>query len=355
MFNVYSQCEISVESYFTFIMGHNHYSREKIRSKSLKNVDPQEKLKDWCRKIIAFMCTQVGVGALIFGYTLVGALSFQNIEQKWENNKVKEVTRLRQECLVHLYKIVEINNIFEKHILVGEMDKELKLYQKSVVDIFHHGYDDRKMTDVWSFPAALMYSLSVITMIGYGNLVPKTPYGKLATVIYALFGIPLYVLYFLNFGDALAGGFRWVYRRLYRCSTEKFDNEQHKRIIVPSTACLWVICAYVITGAIIFGTWENWGFLDSIYFCVTSLCKLGLGDFVPGANIDASNHGNQTKLVINFGYILFGIGLVAMCYNLMREEIREKVKEVREDFTQCLEDTRIRILTTCKRFRRNQV
>lgn len=331
------------------------YLKVKKRNRMLKNVDPQERVKDWCRKIIAFMCTQVGVGALVFGYTLVGALSFQNIEQKWENDKVKEIVELRKNCSIDLYKVVEQNNIFNKKVFTQEIGMILKEYQNSVVKTFHHGYDDRKMTDVWSFPAALMYSLSVITMIGYGNLVPKTHYGKLATVIYALFGIPLYILYFLNFGDALAGGFRWVYKKLYRCSTERNENGLQKRIIVPSTACLWVIFAYVVTGAIIFGTWEQWDFLDSVYFCVTSLCKLGLGDFVPGANIAASNHGNQTKLVINFGYILFGLGLVAMCYNLMREEIREKVKEVREDFAQCLEDTRLRVSNSCKHKNKDMV
>jgi len=44
-------------------------------------------------------------------------------------------------------------------------------------------------------------------MNGYGNVVPKTMLGKAATVVYAVFGIPLYVLYFRNMGK--------VRRRLY--------------------------------------------------------------------------------------------------------------------------------------------
>ncbi|KAJ8965408.1 hypothetical protein NQ314_004160 [Rhamnusium bicolor] len=228
------------------------------------------------------------------------------------------------------------------------MDMVLRDYQNAVVSIFRHGYNPQ---DAWTFPAALMFSLSIITMIGYGNMVPSTPYGRLATVIYALFGIPLYILYFMNVGNALAGCFRCVYRWIYECSTEHNENDPPRRIIVPSTACLWVIAAYVLTGAIMFGAWERWNFLDSIYFCVTSLCKLGFGDLVPGSSIDASNHANQTKLVINFVYIAFGLALVAMCFNLMREEIREKVKEVREDFAQCLEDTRVRLVICCNRCR----
>lgn len=320
-------------------------------SSVVDEVDPKEKVKDCCRKIVAFMCTQVGVGALVIGYTLVGAFSFMTIEKNGENTKVKEIMGLRNEHLIKLYQVAEKYNIFEVGIFTREIDKVLKTYQDKVVEKFRHGFDERAMSDVWTFPAALMFSLSIITMIGYGNMYPKTPYGKIATVIYALFGIPLYILYFLNVGDALAGVFRWVYRWMYKCSTEHSESDPPKRIIVPSTACLWVIIAYVLTGAIMFGTWESWEFLDSIYFCVTSLCKLGFGDFVPGANISGYNQGNQTKLIINFVYILFGLGLVAMCYNLMREEIREKLKEIKEDFTQCLEDTRTKLIVLCNRIR----
>ncbi|XP_018564666.1 two pore potassium channel protein sup-9 [Anoplophora glabripennis] len=327
-----------------------YYLRGSSRSRgssSASDVDPREKIKECCRKLIAFMCTQVGVGALVFGYTLIGAVTFMHIEEKGQNTKEGVMNETRINYSMRLYETALIVNGYNITTFAPAIDEVLKDYQKKVVEIFKDGYDPQ---DEWTFPSALMFSLSIITMIGYGNMVPKTGQGRLATVIYAGFGIPLYILYFMNVGDALAGCFRCVYRWIYECSSENEDDPR-KRIIVPSTACLWVIGAYVLTGAIMFGAWEHWNFLDSIYFCVTSLCKLGFGDLVPGSSIDASNHANQTKLVINFIYIAFGLGLVAMCYNLMREEIREKVKEVREDFTQCLEDTRVRLVEWSNRCR----
>nr|AEE62049.1 unknown [Dendroctonus ponderosae] len=314
----------------------------------------REKLKDCCRKMVAFMCTQVGVGALIIGYTVIGAVGFMHIEKSARNSEVTEVSMLRNKTLKMIFAAVMKNNIFDRRQFHADVDQVLKNHQLEVTKVFKHGYDERSMEEVWSFPAALMFCLSIITMVGYGNMVPKTKEGKILTMVYALFGIPLYILYFMNMGKILAGSFKWIYRRIYECSTEKDEGSTRKKIIVPSTACLWVIFAYILTGAIMLSEWEKWDFLDSTYFCVTSLGKVGFGDLVPGADVNASNHGSQTKLVINFVYILLGLGLVAMCYNLMREEIKVKLKEMNEDFNQCLEDTKVRFLNCCQRCRRKK-
>lgn len=49
---------------------------------------------------------------------------------------------------------------------------------------------------------------------GYGNLTPRTGAGKLATVVYALFGIPLMLLYMANVGDILATSFKYTYKKM---------------------------------------------------------------------------------------------------------------------------------------------
>jgi potassium channel subfamily K, invertebrate len=124
------------------------------------------------------------------------------------------------------------------------------------VDSVKKGYDGRIPDATWSFPAALMFCLSIFTMIGYGNMVPRTVWGKVATILYAVFGIPVYILYFMNMGKVFANCFRWIYRSIYECTTKKpsvkvielenGDTLQHPRVIVPTTACLWVISGYVL-------------------------------------------------------------------------------------------------------------
>ncbi|CAG9857944.1 unnamed protein product [Phyllotreta striolata] len=329
-------------------------------SKSLRSTKrrPRAKIKDCCRTITAFMFTQIGLGALVFGYTVIGAVGFMHLETPLARNNTTELVEIQSHRLRHsleLYRVALNQNIFDEHNFSIAIDRVLASYQSKVVELIKRGYMESSDGSAWTFPAALMFCLSVITMIGYGNLVPKTGYGKLATVIYALFGIPLYVLFFLNVGDALAGVFRWFYRKLHRCSTQPDENahHNHKKTIVPSSACVWLMVGYLLAGAATFGPWERWDFLDSVYFCATSLCKIGVGDFVPGANYFSSStsEGNQTKLVISYVYIFFGLGLVAMCYNLMREEIGERVKNAKEDFDQCVEDTGVRLLGCFRKIR----
>ena len=110
-----------------------------------------------------------------------------------------------------------------------------------------------------------------------------------------------------------------------------FSHALFSQVIVPSTTCLWVMIFYLIAGTIMFAEWEHWNYLDSVYFCVTSLLKIGFGDFVPGAHDalvpeDAGDDAlgkatSQAKLVTTFVYLLVGMGVVAMCYYLLKEEV----------------------------------
>ena len=42
---------------------------------------------------------------------------------------------------------------------------------------------DQNIIEVWTFTSAMLYSATVITTIGYGNITPKTIEGKIATMV----------------------------------------------------------------------------------------------------------------------------------------------------------------------------
>lgn len=347
-------------------------TRSSVRSygsTSSHSSNRREKCKSCCRKTIAFMCTQVGVGGLIVIYAMLGAGSFMSIEgnRNYTNESfvlINNVSQYRNDCAKLLWiTFADKYNPFNDTSTTWRNDSDtiILVFQNNLTRTIKAGYDERNPAEIWSFPAALMFCLSAFSMIGYGNMVPKTVWGKGLTVLYATFGIPLYILYFFNIGKVLAKTFRWVYTWIYECNRdpelEDGSVTARKKIIVPSTACLWVMFFYIILGAIMFSYLEsNWDYLNAIYFCVTSLCKIGFGDLVPGTTTNAtlifvkdenqSLKGNM-KIIINFVYILLGMGLVAMCYNLMREDIRVKMKEMKEDLALCLEDLRLRFARCC--------
>lgn len=185
--------------------------RSRDSSSTSAGVDPRERIEDCCRKLVAFMCTQVGVGGLVVGYAIVGAFGFISIETQEEYPHVQQMIKLRKNYAGKLWNNTAADqrvNILNKLAFEKNTDIILKEFQNKVVDAVKNGYNGKTVEEVWSLPAALMYCLSVFTMIGYGNMVPRTPWGKGATVVYAIFGIPLYVLYFLNMGKVLAGTFR---------------------------------------------------------------------------------------------------------------------------------------------------
>ncbi len=317
--------------------------------------DPKKTVKKCCRRIVTFMCTQVGVGGLIVGYAVVGAFGFQLIEGSYSDPQSDNVTMHTNETLEKLWNITDKFNVLENKSWSGEAQKVLEKYQVQIVESVRLGHTNVAKESLWNFPAALMFCLSVFTMIGYGNMVPHTTPGRVATIVYAVFGIPLYILYFQNMGKVLAQTFRWTYTWIYRCSMEdshprlynKNNEVYQKRVIVPSTACLWVLFAYVATGTAMFSSWQKWDVLDSVYFCVTSLCKIGIGDFAPENML--SPGGDPTRLVFTFVYLLFGMGIIAMCFDLMKEDVTVRVRKLKNDVVLCFEDIQSRAVEFYRR------
>ncbi|KAK7087189.1 hypothetical protein V1264_021270 [Littorina saxatilis] len=99
-------------------------------------------------------------------------------------------------------------------------------------------------------------------------------------------------------------------------------SSQPEVVRVPIMVCLIMVAAYINLGAVLFLLWEDWSYFDSSYFCFITLSTIGFGDIVPGFEHDS--WGNQAKRVSCTLYLLFGLALLAMCFELIQSECRQK-------------------------------
>ena len=91
---------------------------------------------------------------------------------------------------------------------------------------------------------------------------------------------------------------------------------------VPLHVSLLLLAGYVLLGALLFGLWEHdWDVLVGSYFCFITLSTIGFGDFVPGTSLDAWS--STPKLVLCSLYVVCGLALLAMCFDLMQDQVRQ--------------------------------
>jgi hypothetical protein len=86
-------------------------------------------------------------------------------------------------------------------------------------------------------------------------------------------------------------------------------------------ALVSLVAIQLAIGTVTYAFVEGWGVIDSLYFCVTTLATVGLGDLAPETDIGK---------IFTIVYILSGVGLLAALLTYiaqraaaMREERRE--------------------------------
>ncbi|KAL3111591.1 hypothetical protein niasHT_019938 [Heterodera trifolii] len=363
------------------------------------------------KRIIAFFFSHVGLCALVIGYAMLGAVVFRAVEGPHERYIQSEITGARRNAVDVAWNATFRVNKLDKTEWERIVYEQTKFFKRRCLWAIHRGYDGKEFGRAaqWTFTGSFLYSLSIITTIGYGNTSAKTYFGKTLTILFAIIGIPLMLLFLTNIGDVMAKIFRFLYARSIRlkyniilwhkrrqaakirranslvakltrsnhpylstlrfqqqdeCSLESIGptaantlpvnggfvtgaaadvNEllaarahlvqlevkesveaQLQRISVPLSLVLLTMLAYLVTGAVLFCLWEEWTFLDSFYFCYISLTTIGFGDKFPGEAVGSDKEA-QEKLVITSIYLLAGMALLAMCFNLAQEEVVNKV------------------------------
>ena len=225
----------------------------------------------------------------------------------------------------------------------------------------------------WGFPNyhTFYFAFSIISTIGYGNIVPSTSGGKLFTIVYALVGIPFCVGAVTYCASEVLDLFEWLavsnmdqvrvafqtydtdsshtldldefraalsdlgidpeeedfqelVKEIDKDDTKEIDLDEFRlavtllrlpigrvaRTKVRLEISVIVSVLWLFLGMFAMSSIEGWTYLDAFYFSVMTLTTVGLGDFVPNS---------RPGTMFGFFYCMIGLGLVALLVTAIGE------------------------------------
>eukprot|EP00927_Polykrikos_kofoidii_P022586 TRINITY_DN21022_c0_g1_i1.p1 TRINITY_DN21022_c0_g1~~TRINITY_DN21022_c0_g1_i1.p1 ORF type:complete len:284 (-),score=44.03 TRINITY_DN21022_c0_g1_i1:22-873(-) len=201
--------------------------------------------------------------------------------------------------------------------------REQAKFSESLESYFnHHGWSlkDRRQ---WTLLGTLFFLTHLATTVGYGSSHPKTPEGQLATIFFALLGIPVmgYALTQVARINLNVGVF--VCRKL----GARMDT------VGAQIFVLWsILVVFLFGGAYVYSWLEPWTYFQSLYFCFVTLSTVGFGDFLP------TSPASQAFSIL---YMIFGLGvcasIIALLTGLVAESHAKADSFVSETATTCRE------------------
>ncbi|XP_074025979.1 uncharacterized protein isoform X2 [Leptinotarsa decemlineata] len=161
------------------------------------------KLKCCCRILSRWILSQVGLSIVVVIWALLGALAFFRTEGPRELQQYQTLAKLQKDLSVELATNlkqteghqdgwpVTIHKYFEKHEVL-------------FLDAVGAGFGEGGGGNIWTYPGCILFAVSLLTTLGFGAPVPRTPLGRTAAVLFAAVGIPLHFLLILNMGNLAA-------------------------------------------------------------------------------------------------------------------------------------------------------
>jgi len=312
--------------------------------------------------------SHVGLFVLVIGYCIGGAVVFQKIEEEREDEAhvakiaategVEDAVRYLKAAFWQYGTNEDKYNFTKEEFKTAVLD-DIHALRRFVLTAIDDGYDT---TDDWTrdfaFDSTVLFTITIMSTVGYGHISPGTTNGKIFCIFYSLIGIPLLLVFMTQIGDWMAVTFRWLYSRILCrwCRARRRDSElppgvdrkskglafdevgkerymPTDLVMVPITVNLILIFSFIFIGALAFAAWEDWTPIASAYFCFITLTTIGFGDLYPQKAFYGFDRDPiaAMKMCFTLAYCIFGMTLLSMCMNLMQEQIVEKVSWIAEE------------------------
>lgn len=139
-----------------------------------------------------------------------------------------------------------------------------------------------------------VYPFACFSLSGYGHIAPSTTGGRIATMVYALVGIPLVLTILNTWGDLLFNTLKSLMRLYAKCKNRKsawvtMADLPEGIDDLPVSIAVFLLIFWIAGCAALFLIWEkDWNYFTSLYFFFISLTTIGLGK--PCPNTQPNDH-----------------------------------------------------------------
>ncbi|KAJ3587547.1 hypothetical protein NHX12_011144 [Muraenolepis orangiensis] len=266
------------------------------------------------------------VGVML--YLAMGALVFRTLEAPQENQAYALLLEVREKFLSN-----------HSHCdMVSAVEAGLDL-RSSLSNYTSH----------WDIVSAFFFCGTIITTIGFGNLSPRTWFGQLFCVCYALVGIPMFGILLAGVSDHMGTVLR---KAVAKVETIFLKRQVSPTVVRVSSAVLSILIGcliFLVVPTLVFKEVESWTFLESLYFVVITLTTVGFGDFVPGSGRDSDVILKPLVwLWIVFGLAYFAsiLTMIGNWLKVLSKRTRAEMEELRAhatDWTQNIQNMDFRI------------
>ncbi|XP_051821979.1 potassium channel subfamily K member 4 isoform X1 [Antechinus flavipes] len=217
--------------------------------------------------------TLLALLALVLLYLASGALVFRAFEMPKEQQAQSSLGKTRE-------------NFLRAHPCVNL--SVLQAFIEQVANDLSMGANPGDLTNVsgtaWTLGSAFFFAGTIITTIGYGNMVLLTDEARIFCIFYALVGIPLFGMLLAGVGDKLGSSLR---RGIGHVEAIFLKWKVQPALVRSLSAMLFLLVGcllFVLAPMFVFRYIEGWSTLEALYFIIVTLTTVGFGDFVPGTN-----------------------------------------------------------------------
>ncbi|XP_056620857.1 potassium channel subfamily K member 5b isoform X2 [Triplophysa dalaica] len=209
--------------------------------------------------------------SFIIFYLSIGAAIFQILEEPWWKSAVQTYENQKEDILKN-YSCLTKDDL--EHII------------KVVAQAAGKGVTvtGGKQFNNWNWENAVIFAATVITTIGYGNVAPKSAGGRVFCILYGLCGIPLCLTWISELGTFFGGRAK----RLSQVLLHKGLIAKKVQFVCTAIFLLWGFLVHLIIPSFVFMCFENWTYLEGLYFSFTTMTTVGFGDYVAGVNPEIS-------------------------------------------------------------------